>query len=76
MAESNGNGCGTKHFKLACWILGLVVSATLLITFTMTRGLEPRVRTLENGAATFVAKQDAMKEQLDRIEKKIDKQDK
>ncbi len=35
--DSNSNGCGTKHLRLACWLIGLFLVAALGVSLAMAR---------------------------------------
>ena len=74
------NGCGTKHFKLACWLifplLGLVVTittATASYQAGVMRDQDVRIRANEQGRAASDAQFEAIKRSLERIERQLEK---
>ena len=76
MSKETGNGCGTKHFKLACWLIGLfVVIAIAVMTFAAksAEGYDTRLRIVEQGNVRLETKVDAIKDSVGRIERYIEK---
>ena len=70
------NGCGTKHFKLGCWIIGTMAGVMVLlmsITLTAQASIDDRVRAVETGQAAAQARQADMQRTLERVELKLDK---
>ncbi len=75
MAKSNGNGCGAKHIKLACWIIGLVLTVAVGITLAGRTGLDARLRKQEQANAASLERDKGMQRTLDRILQHLDKGD-
>lgn len=72
------NGCGTKHVKLACWLIGLMLAVTVAVVqigLSGTRDLESRVRVVETGQAATIAELKSIQDGQRRIERKLDKLD-
>ena len=70
------NGCGTKHFKLGCWILGLTISVMGMIAgagWSGQRDMDARLRAAENTQAASRERLVAIQETLKKIETKLDK---
>lgn len=72
--------CDAKHFSLACWVLGIVLSICVLISVTgarysmaQTDSMEPRLRKVEETTTRIEERYSAIQKQLDRIEIKVDK---
>ena len=75
--DANGNG---SHFKLGCWIIGLVVGPVMCITGAgmayqagVTRDQDARIRANEQAVAASRERFDAIKQSLDRIERQLEK---
>lgn len=76
MPQQIVNGCGSKHFKLACWIIGMTVAITLSIVTAALRGVdeqEERLRAVETRQASVLTKLDAIQRGQDKTDAKLDK---
>lgn len=71
--DANGNGCGMKHFKLACWIIGLLLTVVVTITVAARAGQEERLRAEEQATASQSEQLKAIQRTLERIERRLEK---
>jgi hypothetical protein len=76
------NGCGTKHLKLACWVIGLLLGAQVTVGLLCGRGqgdailaqqeatrkLDERLRIEEQGGAKRAATLESLDKSINRIE--------
>jgi len=70
---SDKNDCGTKHLKLALWILGAAFGALLACGTFVARSIgaqEERLRTVEQQSARVETRLISIQETLVRLEKK------
>ena len=76
------NGCGSKHFKLGCWIIGLVLAIVVtLVAGSMSQQnakiekQEPRIRENTEGRKVNNTRFEWIQESLKRIERGLEKGD-
>ena len=80
MGGTLASECGMKHFRLGCWIIGIVMvcvlatqGGALAINARAVNALEPRVRVCEAVDASRDAQLIAMQRTLERIERILEK---
>ena len=68
------NGCGAKHFKLSCWIIGIVLSLATTTSISIglsmgadAKGLEPRLRAVEQSSAAALVQNREILRRLDEL---------
>ena len=68
------NGCGSRHLKLACWIIGMAIVAVFAVGKLATSSsadLDRRVRATEITQAETTTKLDAIHETLKGMEQDL-----